>query len=59
MLLGAALWRLDYSLLAFNPGNGYHYFPSAAEVLISWAFVAIEGVCLFAADPAAAGTAIT
>lgn len=37
MLLGAALWRLDYSLLAFNPGNGYHYFPSAAEVLISWA----------------------
>lgn len=46
MLLGAALWRLDYSLLAFNPGNGYHYFPSAAEVLISIGFVAIE-VCAY------------
>lgn len=46
MLLGAALWRLDYSLLAFNPGNGYHYFPSASEVLISIGFVAIE-VCAY------------
>lgn len=46
MLLGAALWRLDYSLLAFNPGNGYHYFPSAEEVLISLGFVAIE-VCAY------------
>ena len=46
LLLGAALWRLDYSLLAFNPGNGYHYFPSAEEVLISLGFVAIE-VCAY------------
>lgn len=46
MLLGAALWRLDYSLIAFNPGNGYHYFPSATEVLISLGFVAIE-VCAY------------
>ncbi|MGL5288830.1 MAG: Ni/Fe-hydrogenase cytochrome b subunit, partial [Aeromonas sp.] len=46
MLLGAALWRLDYSLFAFNPGNGYHYFPSTEEVLISIGFVAIE-VCAY------------
>lgn len=45
-LLGAALWRLSYSMLAFNPGNGYHYFPAAQEVLISIGFVAIE-VCAY------------
>lgn len=42
VLLGAALWRIDYSLIAFNPGNGYHYFPRASELLISIGFVAIE-----------------
>jgi len=46
MLLGAALWRMNYSLLAFNPGNGYHYFPTSEELLISVGFVAIE-VCAY------------
>ncbi|WP_192457519.1 Ni/Fe-hydrogenase cytochrome b subunit [Musicola keenii] len=46
MLLGAALWRLSYSLLAFNPGGGYHYFPKAQEILISIGFVAIE-ICAY------------
>ncbi|MCV9879592.1 Ni/Fe-hydrogenase cytochrome b subunit [Brenneria izbisi] len=46
LLFGAALWRLSYSLLAFNPGGGYHYFPATAEVLISIGFVAIE-VCAY------------
>ncbi|MFS2224547.1 Ni/Fe-hydrogenase cytochrome b subunit [Pantoea sp. B65] len=46
MLSGAALWRLSYSLLAFNPGGGYHYFPATQEVLISIGFVAIE-VCAY------------
>lgn len=46
MLFGAAVWRLSYSLLAFNPGGGYHYFPAAWEVLISIGFVAIE-VCAY------------
>lgn len=46
MLLGCALWRLSYSLLAFNPGNGYHYFPAWEEILISIGFVAIE-VCAY------------
>lgn len=27
MLLGCATWRMSYSLVAFNPGGGYHYFP--------------------------------
>ncbi|WP_194206903.1 Ni/Fe-hydrogenase cytochrome b subunit [Superficieibacter sp. 1612_C1] len=44
VLLGAAMWRIDYSLVAFDPGNGYHYFPTASELLISIGFVAIEVV---------------
>lgn len=46
MLSGAALWRLDYSLIAFDPGGGYRYFPAAGEILISVGFVAIE-VCAY------------
>lgn len=42
MLFGAAMWRLNYSLVAFNPGNGYHYFPTTSELLISIGFVALE-----------------
>lgn len=42
LLLGAAMWRMNYSLLAFDPGNGYHYFPTLSEIAISVGFVAIE-----------------
>lgn len=46
MVCGAAFWRLNYALLAYNPGNGYGYFPTASELLISIGFVAIE-VCAY------------
>ncbi|MEI7085177.1 Ni/Fe-hydrogenase cytochrome b subunit [Pectobacterium versatile] len=46
MVFGAAFWRLNYSLLAYNPGNGYGYFPTSSELLISIGFVAIE-VCAY------------
>ncbi|EFB72815.1 Ni/Fe-hydrogenase cytochrome b subunit [Providencia rustigianii] len=46
MLIGAALWRMNYSLIAFNPGGGYDYFPTTEEILISIGFVAIE-VCAY------------
>jgi Ni/Fe-hydrogenase subunit HybB-like protein len=46
MVIGAAFWRLNYSLLTYNPGNGYGYFPTASELLISIGFVAIE-VCAY------------
>ncbi|ELI8161096.1 TPA: Ni/Fe-hydrogenase cytochrome b subunit [Yersinia enterocolitica] len=46
MISGGALWRLNYSLLAFNPGGGYNYFPTTSEILISIGFVAIE-VCAY------------
>ncbi|MEM6201230.1 NrfD/PsrC family molybdoenzyme membrane anchor subunit, partial [Acinetobacter baumannii] len=45
-LLGCATWRLTYSLVAFNPGGGYAYFPTWEELLISIGFVAIE-VCAY------------
>lgn len=46
MLIGAAMWRMSYSLVAFNPGGGYDYFPTTEELLISIGFVAIE-VCAY------------
>lgn len=46
MLLGCAMWRMSYSLVAFNPGGGYHYFPTWEELLISIGFVSIE-VCAY------------
>ncbi|AIA70184.1 Ni/Fe-hydrogenase cytochrome b subunit [Pectobacterium atrosepticum] len=46
MVFGAAFWRLNYSLLSYNPGNGYGYFPTFSELLISIGFVAIE-VCAY------------
>jgi len=46
MLLGAALWRMNYSLIMYDPGNGYEYFPSGQELLISIGFVSIE-VCAY------------
>ncbi|HBO39352.1 MAG TPA: Ni/Fe-hydrogenase cytochrome b subunit, partial [Pasteurellaceae bacterium] len=46
MLIGAGLWRMNYSLIMYNPGNGYKYFPSAEELLISIGFISIE-VCAY------------
>ncbi|PJG83677.1 Ni/Fe-hydrogenase cytochrome b subunit [Caviibacterium pharyngocola] len=46
MLIGAALWRMDYSLIMYDPGNGYHYFPTAEELLISIGFISIE-ICAY------------
>ncbi|MBK5075004.1 Ni/Fe-hydrogenase cytochrome b subunit [Budviciaceae bacterium BWR-B9] len=46
MLLGCAMWRMSYSLVAFNPGGGYHYFPTWEELLISIGFVSIE-ICAY------------
>ena len=46
MIGGSALWRLNYSIIMFEPGMGYDYFPSAAELLISIGFISIE-VCAY------------
>lgn len=36
------LYRVDVYLTAFDPGNGWRYFPSIAEILITLGIVAVE-----------------
>ena len=42
VLLAGALYRFDTFLTAFDPGPGWHYFPSVQELFISIGLVAIE-----------------
>lgn len=42
LVLAGALYRFDTFLVAFDPGPGWHYFPSVQELLISIGLVAIE-----------------
>jgi Ni/Fe-hydrogenase subunit HybB-like protein len=42
MLLGGTLYRFNVYLIGFNPGKGWHYFPSFAEMMISVGIVSIE-----------------
>jgi Ni/Fe-hydrogenase subunit HybB-like protein len=42
MLLGGALYRFNVYLIGFDPGRGWHYFPSFTEVMISVGIVSME-----------------
>jgi Ni/Fe-hydrogenase subunit HybB-like protein len=42
IVLGGALYRFNVYLIGFNPGKGWHYFPSLAELLITVGIVAFE-----------------
>ena len=42
MLIGGALYRFNVYLIGFNPGSGWHYFPSFSEVMISAGIVSME-----------------
>lgn len=44
LLIGAAMYRVDLAIVAYNPGDGYTYFPSIEEILLSFGLVAIEVV---------------
>lgn len=37
-----ALYRVDVYLTAFDPGNGWRYFPSVGEILVTMGIVAVE-----------------
>jgi tRNA pseudouridine32 synthase/23S rRNA pseudouridine746 synthase len=37
-----ALYRVDVYLTAFDPGNGWRYFPSVAELLVTFAILSVE-----------------
>lgn len=40
--VAGAVYRFDTFLVAFSPGQGWHYFPSVQEVFITLGLVAIE-----------------
>jgi Ni/Fe-hydrogenase subunit HybB-like protein len=42
IVLGGALYRFNVYLIGFNPGRGWHYFPSLAELMITVGIVALE-----------------
>ena len=42
IVLGGALYRFNVYLIGFNPGAGWTYFPSLAELMITVSIVAFE-----------------
>jgi Ni/Fe-hydrogenase subunit HybB-like protein len=42
MMLAGALYRFDSVLVAFDPGEGWSYFPTVPEMLITLGLVALE-----------------
>jgi Ni/Fe-hydrogenase subunit HybB-like protein len=40
--LGGALYRFNVYLIGFNPGNGWHYFPSLAEFMVTVGIISLE-----------------
>jgi len=42
LLVGAAMYRVDLAIVAYQPGDGYAYFPSMEEILLSFGLIAIE-----------------
>jgi Ni/Fe-hydrogenase subunit HybB-like protein len=42
IVLSAALYRLNTYIIGFDPGNGWHYFPSVGEIFISLGIVSME-----------------
>lgn len=41
-LAGAAMYRIDSYLVAFDPGPSWHYFPSLGEIGVTLGIVAVE-----------------
>lgn len=42
LLVAGALYRFDTYLIAFDPGPGWHYFPSVPEMFISIGLISLE-----------------
>jgi Ni/Fe-hydrogenase subunit HybB-like protein len=42
IVCAAALYRFNTYVIGFDPGNGWHYFPSAGEIFISLGIVSLE-----------------
>ncbi len=42
LIVAGALYRFDTFLVAFDPGPGWHYFPSVPEIFITLGLIALE-----------------
>lgn len=42
MLLAGAVYRFNVFLVGFDPGPGWHYFPSLSEIMITFGLIAFE-----------------
>jgi Ni/Fe-hydrogenase subunit HybB-like protein len=42
MLMNGALYRLNAYLIGYDPGNGWQYFPSLGEILVTLGILALE-----------------
>ncbi len=42
MVLAGALYRFNAYMIAYDPGNGYSYFPAFQEIMITVGIIAIE-----------------
>ncbi len=42
ILVGGSLFRFNTYIIGFNPGNGWSYFPSVGEQMITYGLVAME-----------------
>ena len=48
MLVNGFLYRLNCYLVGYDPGHGWHYFPSVGELIVTFGIFAIE-ILLYAA----------
>jgi Ni/Fe-hydrogenase subunit HybB-like protein len=44
LIAAGGLYRVDTYLTAFDPGNGWRYFPSVGELLVTLAIIAVESM---------------
>ena len=42
MVTGGALYRLNAFIIAYDPGNGWSYFPSVGEIMVTVGVVSVE-----------------
>jgi len=42
MLLAGLVYRFNAFLVGFDPGNGWHYFPSFSEIMITFGIISFE-----------------
>ena len=45
IMMGGALYRFNTYITGFDPGNGWHYFPTGPEIMVTFGFLAMELLC--------------